>query len=148
MKKIAALVCAFAAQAAWAAGPFDGIYVSTAEPISFVTVHQNGSGMIAGGFGYVTSNGSVAFTNGSQSFKPALIQEWSAFGGTVEGDTATLTGEGMHGACTVTLEVHFAGDLMTTQVKAAAPTDAGVKQGYQCWSVLPTGAMAQYKRFF
>lgn len=146
--RLATSVLMAGSAAAMAAGSYDGIYSATSGPVSFLTVHQNENAVIAGEYHFVSSDGGTTFYNSGQAFRPSMFSEWDVYGGTISGDTATMKGTVLHGACDATYEARFTGDSLTVVLKAASTTESGAQQKYACGAVLPIGFTRLYKKVF
>lgn len=153
MFKVAvACIAAFASSLANAAGPYDGIY-NVPNTSEFLSVHQNGSHVIIGGFATVPATGIYYSLGDGQIFPPTRADNWELFSGDSFGSTVVVTGETAFGACESDKLVVFTGsEAIVTQLYVRT-TAIGFTFGINCPSyqdffVSRLGLTRRYVRVF
>lgn len=131
-KFVSSFALALASGATYAAAPYDGIYqVATGE---WITVLEKNGYVIAGYYFSNPSNGVLFYSlvNG-QRYVPPRLDNWDLLSGPLSNGIATLTGDTIYGACTVTLQLNFS--LPAMRFSFITPTASGAAQGINCLSV-------------
>ncbi len=144
MKKLIAhtLVTMAACNTATAAGIYDGIYQLTGSQ-EYYSVHQTGTGMIAGRFIVSNSNGSAVFLLNGQRFVIPFANFWDLYSGTasvptaaIPTVTANLTGEIDGGACNASINIVFSAFGASFTHTSYTQTAAGITQTIDCIGIL------------
>lgn len=138
-KQILGAALAIFSLAGLAAGQYDGIYKQDGAANTYVTMHTNGSQVIAGIFDTMQSTG-VRINSSNGSYTPERLDFWDLLNGTITGNTATLSGQRMFGACTETYQVTFTSTGATGVLTDVSTTAAGTAQGVRC-GTFPTRGM-------
>lgn len=145
MKKALAALAASIVTAATAAGPYDGIYQSTANPNQYLSVHQNGSAIIAASFSTLPSF-NINFYVGGYQFTPQRADVWDLYSGTINGNTAIIQGENIFGACLEAGTATFDATGLNYRISASTQTPAGRAQGFPC--VAAPNSQLRFNRVF
>ena len=99
---------------------------------SYISIHQNGSTILAAAFSTIPSTGvSISFING-QHFVPQRVDVSDVFFGQLFGNTVTLSGETAYGACNASFTVSFNGATANFTRNFFSNTPAGTAQGFNC----------------
>ncbi len=145
---ITGLCLSGAAISAFGAGAYDGIYQSSASSTQYVSLHQNGSTLIAAVYDS-TSNGGVRVSILGGSIVPAKLDFWNVYSGTIVNNAVILTGQIAFGGCTETVIGNFqANGSVTVTFNGAVPTLAGLNAGLNCNSGTPVGTVLTFNRVF
>lgn len=148
MKKLIAAACLVVTGAAWANGPFDGLYQATTNEKSFLMVQQNGPRVLVTNYFAVPSNGTVGFTYGNVTVKPSEILVWHGFMGQIDGSNAVVTGMVLNMMCDATFQIAFGGPSLTAKLVQIVQTKEGATQNVPCGSLLPVGSTVVANRVF
>lgn len=127
---LAALGVLFASAAA-AIGPYDGIYNLPNTP-EYLSVHQNGSGMIIGAFSTIPASNITFLLGDGQSFAPSRVDYWDLFSGTINGNFVSVSGEVAYGACLSEWDVRFFASAVTVTQTFISTTQLGFDRGINC----------------
>ncbi len=133
---------------AFAAGPYDGVYQSNANPQIFYSLHQNGSALLMTTYTGSPTDGTVEFRYGSTSYKPSTVYVWEVQAGQVSGSRAILTGGTLQNACNVTIQLDMTPSEITGVVLSSSPSTSGAAQGVPCTTLIPIGFTAKATRMF
>ena len=133
MKKLLAFTTlALSAVAAFAAGPYDGIYKLPNEDVYF-SVHQNGNHVIAGSYRNNGAANWIITQDKTNLFIPAARwQVWAVFGGPIMGNVAVVEGEDGQGLCTFKLRLSFNGQSVLVENIGQARTPFAIQNGFPC----------------
>lgn len=144
MKKLIAAAAMVASGVAMAAGQFDGVYQSTANPEQFYSIHQNGNTLLLTAYGTIPTDGTIGLTYGSSQYRPPKIYLWEVQTGQVEGARAIMSGGTLQNGCTVTYQLDLSPGAITATLLRAEPRLANLP----CASLLPAGTVISAKRMF
>lgn len=114
-----------------AAGPYDGVYQSTANPNYFLTIYQNGNSVVSTGYSNISSPG-LSLSSPGGTIQPQYLDFFSLYGGTINGTQASITGYDYFRACNISMTLTFASGTVTSLVTASAASPAGIAQGVNC----------------
>ena len=119
--------------ATWAAanGPYDGIY-NVSGTQEYLSVHQNGSGLIVGYFTTIPASNMTFLLGDGQSFAPNRVDYWDLLSGTISGNYAPVNGEVAYGACRSYWDVVFSGSSVTVTQTYIDTTTLGFNRGINC----------------
>ena len=131
LRFFAAAAAAVVSTLATAAGSYDGIY-SVPNTYEFLSVHQNGSRVIVGGFSTIPASGIVFYLGDGQQFPPDRADNWELFSGDISGSTVFVTGQTAYGACEADKRVEFTGTSVVVTQLFIRTTPIGFKYGINC----------------
>lgn len=146
MKKMIAAVLLAASGAAMAAGPYDGVYVNLAAAGSYVSIHTNGSDVIATGYTITPASG-IQFNSNIGSVAIRQINTWDLLQGRIQGNQAFLSGQVLYNACSVEMVLTFTAGGGTAQITSATQTSVGASSGVRC-QALVTGVSTSMTKAF
>jgi hypothetical protein len=144
MKRLIAAAALLSSACAMAAGAFDGVYQNTANSEHFYTVHQNGSTMLLGAFGTITTDGNIYLKYGAYQFRPPKLYPWDVQTGQLDGARAIMTGGTMQNACTVTYQLDFGPGTLTATMLRVEQRLGGVP----CAELIPPGTVVTAFKIF
>lgn len=121
------------AGSATAAASYAGIYQSTADSNSYLSVHQNGNGVIIANFNTIGAVGARQSTV-LGSYQPARQDIWDLYQGTLSGNQATLSGQLLFGACQASVSAVFTSTTVQLNLSGLSATTSGLSQGVNCGS--------------
>ncbi|MDD0813795.1 lectin like domain-containing protein [Curvibacter sp. HBC28] len=130
-----------AGSTAAAAANYDGIYQSSSNSNSYLSVHQNGSSMIIANFNTV---GAVAVPQSTVlgSYRPERQDIWDLYQGTLSGNVGTLSGQLLFGACQTQVSAIFTSTTVQLNLSGLSATAAGAAQSVNCSSsVIPSSTV-------
>lgn len=132
MKKLLGLALALVGASAMANGPYDGVYQYGLSPV-FYSVHQSGSTLLVASMGSLPLSGVQIGLGAGFTVVPSSIQHWTYSIGSINGNTARVTGLANFGACSTTTDVTFdgQGNAYGTFVNSVT-TLFGSQQGVNC----------------
>jgi hypothetical protein len=148
MKRVIAAACLALTGAAWANGPYDGLYQTVTDQKSFLMVQQNGPQVLVTNYFAIPTTGGVAFYYGNVTVKPSEVLIWNAFMGQLQGNKAIITGLMVNMMCDTAFEVTFNGPALSAKLLQAVQTKEGAAQGVPCGSLLPVGTTITANRVF
>lgn len=128
---LCAAAFAVCAMSAHAAGPYDGIYADSSAANSYISVHTNGDQMIVTQYEIVPASG-VLFTTPFGTVTPRQINTWQLLQGTLNGNTATLSGQLLFNQCNVRLLATFSTTGLTANITNASSSGAGTSSTVSC----------------
>jgi hypothetical protein len=144
MRAFALAAAAASGTGAFAAGAYDGIYNVPNSPL-YVSVHQNGNHIVAGQFYSVSKQ---ELNLGSDPQIPPTINLWDVFGGDISGNTVTVSGEALLGACNLSYRLTFDASGMAMQLTAASNTAYGNQLGFNCAGLAAGSTSVRATRVF
>lgn len=130
MKRVFVAAAAMALTVANAAGLYDGAYAATSGG-SFASVHSNGNQIVVAGLSAIPAT-NVTFTSLIGNVVPTQIAVWEVYGGSIVGDTATLSGQAIYNACNITMLIKFGPNSASSVVTQASRTPIGEKTNVDC----------------
>lgn len=148
MKKLIAAACLAVTGAAWANGPYDGLYQSATDQKSFLMVQQNGPQVLVTNYFSIPTIGGIAFYYGNVTVKPSEVLVWNGFMGRLDGNRAVVTGLAINMMCDATVEIIFNGPALSGNVLQVVQTKEGAAQGVPCGSLMPVGLTVAANRVF
>lgn len=114
-----------------AGGRYDGIYASPLSNVSWVSVHHNDSRMIAAAFeSTLQFSGTISTPLGNTT--TSVLSTWSLLGGSFSGNSATVSGEMLFGACKVTLRAVFTDSNFQLFPVSSEQTSQGIRTNFNC----------------
>lgn len=135
MSPLKSMLCVAAlaacAASAMAAGPYDGIYADNSAANSYISVHTNGDQMIVTQYEVLPASG-VLFTTPFGSVMPRQINTWQLLQGSLNGNTATLSGQLLFNQCNVRLVATFTTTGLTANITGASSSGAGSSSTVNC----------------
>ncbi len=114
-----------------AGGRYDGIYASPISNASWVSVHHNDERMIAAAFDSELQFG-ITIGTAIGNTTPAVMSTWSLLGGPFSGNSATVTGEMLYGACKVTMRAVFTDSTFQLHPVSSVQTTQGSRTNFRC----------------
>lgn len=136
----AALSLAITSSAAFAVGPFDGLYAFTSvSSSSLLSVHQSGTTLLLVTLGQRPNSLGGAFQVApSYTVTPSIVSIWEYAIGTITGNEVTVENPGAYyGTCTLVTRVVFDGTGgMTLTPVGGKVTTVGLAAGVNCNTVL------------
>lgn len=129
-----------------AAGPYDGVYVNLATAGSYVSIHTNGSDVIATGYTIIPASG-IQFSSTVGNVVPRQINTWELLQGKIQGNQATLSGQVLYNACAVEMAVTFTPGGGIAQITSATQTAVGASSGVRCQSLVTGVPTSMIKAF-
>jgi hypothetical protein len=115
-----------------AAGQFDGIYANTQSNVDYLSIHTNGSTIIAAQYTWWPASGIFA-RNVLGTVYPKQMNTWDLYNGSIDDSgNAVLSGEGFFNSCFVNLAARFSGGNLHVTILSAVQTLAGQASNVSC----------------
>lgn len=134
-RKLAGVALVLMASSVMAAGPYDGVYVNAGESGSYLSVHSNNGKVIATLYGIIPASGIVFYSTLGNVY-PTQLNTWDLLSGSINGASATLTGQVLYNACNIGMNVNFAGSGANAVITSASQTAVGRSSGMNCAGLL------------
>lgn len=128
-----ALSAALAAPA-FASGPYDGVYQYGLSPV-YYSVHQNGSTLLVVSLGLIPTSG-IEVTVGPYTIEPTMMGDWDYAMGTVNGNSARISGVDLYGSCVTVNDITIDGGTVTATFVSSTNTAFGTAQGVNCAALI------------
>lgn len=144
---IAAILVSAMCGGASANGTYDGVYSSPVSSSNYFSVHQSGNSLIVASFDTMPASG-INVTAAGSVYAPTRYDFWDLYNGTINGNTATLSGQALYGACTRTVTLVFSSTGFVASQFTASATASGSSQRVNCNALIPAAGTLSFSKVF
>lgn len=138
MKKFLLALAGALCSTAFAVGQYDGIYQNPLNSNYYLSVHTNGTAIIVTGYSSFGISGMGVTMTGAGTIRPNALDYFDLLNGTINGNSATVSGNYAFRGCQVTANLVFGESTATATFPVIQQSALASSQGFNCRALFPT----------